>query len=291
MMIVCPTCTTTYDVSAASLGPAGRSVRCVKCRTVWHADPIEVPAFAVAETATQQTGPPADDFRQMPQSRADEVEPWPGEDGTLTDPGVRALEMDRYEKLDEQAALDDHESPSIAPDDTPHPPIVDVETLAARRAQRRSQDRKRRIRPFLTLVILLLAGVLGGILGWRADIVRLFPQTGSLFATIGLPVNLRGLDFSDLASVHEVVDGVTVLVIEGKIGNPTQQPRDVPRIRLALLNAAGAEIYAWTTVPVKSVLPAGAVQTFRTRLASPPAEGRAIAVRFLNRRDAVSGMK
>ena len=55
MKIVCPNCTTSYDVEAAALGESGRSVRCVRCRTVWFATPgeepapVEEPAFEVAD--------------------------------------------------------------------------------------------------------------------------------------------------------------------------------------------------------------------------------------------------
>ena len=37
MHIVCPNCGTSYDVEASALGPAGRTVRCVRCRETWHA--------------------------------------------------------------------------------------------------------------------------------------------------------------------------------------------------------------------------------------------------------------
>ena len=37
MNIVCPNCGTSYDVEASALGPAGRTVRCVRCRETWHA--------------------------------------------------------------------------------------------------------------------------------------------------------------------------------------------------------------------------------------------------------------
>src|ERR1700688_1983782 len=43
MLIVCPSCATHYQVEAPLLGERGRSVRCVRCRTVWLATPsIEV---------------------------------------------------------------------------------------------------------------------------------------------------------------------------------------------------------------------------------------------------------
>ena len=37
MLIVCPNCTTSYEVEGASLGPAGRSVRCKRCTHIWFA--------------------------------------------------------------------------------------------------------------------------------------------------------------------------------------------------------------------------------------------------------------
>ena len=45
MLIVCPNCATSYRIEPSSLGAAGRSVRCVRCRSVWVAhDSAEFPA-------------------------------------------------------------------------------------------------------------------------------------------------------------------------------------------------------------------------------------------------------
>ena len=54
-------------------------------------------------------------------------------------------------------------------------------------------------------------------IAWRADIVRFLPQTASLYAAIGLPVNLRGLVFTDIVTRKETQDGVPMLVVEGVI--------------------------------------------------------------------------
>src|ERR1700674_2737589 len=54
MLIVCPSCATHYQVEAPLLGEHGRSVRCVRCRTVWLATPsIE------AVSGTEEAWPPA----------------------------------------------------------------------------------------------------------------------------------------------------------------------------------------------------------------------------------------
>ena len=59
----------------------------------------------------------------------------------------------------------------------------------------------------------------------------------------------------------------------------------MPRLRLAVTGGEGRELYAWTTVAERSKLEAGETASFRARLASPPAEGAAIEVRFLARSD------
>ena len=58
---------------------------------------------------------------------------------------------------------------------------------------------------------------------WRADVVRLLPQTATFYKMVGLDVNLRGLAFKDIKVTNETVDGKPVLVIEGMIVGETQQ--------------------------------------------------------------------
>ena len=124
---------------------------------------------------------------------------------------------------------------------------------------------------------------------WRADIVRLLPQTATFYRMVGLDVNLRGLAFKDIKITHETVDGKPVLVIEGAIVGETKKPVELPRLRFSVRDAQGAEIYAWNTVLDQSQLRPGERIQFKSRLASPPAEGRNIDIRFFNRRDMAGG--
>src|SRR5690349_19250088 len=39
MLIVCPSCSTSYMIDPASLGQAGRTVRCARCRETWFERP------------------------------------------------------------------------------------------------------------------------------------------------------------------------------------------------------------------------------------------------------------
>lgn len=163
----------------------------------------------------------------------------------------------------------------------------DVETVAARRARRAARKRRSRRIPG-SLVIVMLAALAASLLGLRKDVVRYVPQMASLYNAIGLPVNLRGLAFADLKIGNEVHDGVPILVIEGVIVSLTSKPVEMPRLRFALRNPAGAELYAWTAQPPQPMLEPFDSVPFRSRLASPPADGHDIQVRFFTRRDAVA---
>ena len=67
--------------------------------------------------------------------------------------------------------------------------------------------------------------------------------------------------------------------------NVVRAPVEVPRLRFAVRNDAGHEVSAWTASPMQAILPSGNRLAFRTPLASPPADGRDVIVRILNRRD------
>jgi CheY-like chemotaxis protein len=54
-------------------------------------------------------------------------------------------------------------------------------------------------------------------------------------------------------------------------------------VEAACDGAEGREIYAWTSDVSRSTLGKGESTTFRTRLVSPPAEGRDVVVRFADR--------
>jgi hypothetical protein len=193
------------------------------------------------------------------------------------------------------------ESPPLVPaadgDGVPTPAEMDngppdVESVAARRARTAARKRKDRWRKVpLAVAIVLLIAISGGLLGWRKTVVSYVPQLASFYSAIGMPVNLRGLAFTDLKIGNEIHDGVPVLVVEGLIVSMTSTPVEIPRIRFALRNASGAEVYSWTAQPPQPTLGAFETVPFRSRLASPPAEGHDIQVRFFTRRDAVAGVR
>ena len=70
----------------------------------------------------------------------------------------------------------------------------------------------------------MLFAVNVALIGARNEVVRYLPQTASLFAAIGLPVNLRNLQIRERAgSRKETQDGVSILIVEGTIVSTAKQ--------------------------------------------------------------------
>ncbi len=310
MLIVCPNCATSYDVDVASLRPNGRRVRCVRCKEVWqpelsHADklmaaaealaPVRRTVEAMAEADAAEAGvdaataplPPAPHVRTQAEAWFDgpEDDPSFGKDpfAGVDSPPIAPTDVD----------LDSPPPANAEPDQTvPAKAHEDIETVAARRyPERRILDWLRWPLSAMQSVILVLVLLDCIVIGWRTDFVRLMPQTASFYARLGLPVNLRGLAFENLSTATEQHEGVPILVVEGEIVNQTHKIIDVPRLRFAVRNPARQEIYSWTAVLPRTLLPPGDAVSFRTRLASPPPDAHDVLVRFLNRNDIYSGSR
>jgi predicted Zn finger-like uncharacterized protein len=283
MLIVCPKCDTTYRVHREALGPDGRQVRCARCMTMWRASADDAAPMAAASAPSQDTAETAQGV------------PSPADSSTLAPAPPAAAPVVIAEAPSLIPTIEEEESWASHADSAIIEPLgEDIETLAARR-ERRPQARKTwRVRwrpPRLPTVVVTLAACVAALIIARTTVVQIFPQTASLFAAMHLPVNLRGLDFTDVKSSEEFDQGVPVLVVDGKIVNLTNRIMDVPRLRIAVRNAAGHEVYAWTAVAQSPILGPRDSLPFRTRLASPPSDARDVVVRFFTKRDRMAGFQ
>ena len=327
MLIVCPSCATSYMIDPASVGPGGRTVRCARCRTTWFAggpkSAPEVTAFVngvIREAETQSAGtsssgsashsadtapdnmpPAAEDFAGEPSEPLPEpptIAPKPEPAPPVEQAPHHTDLVPRDPVAPEPVAIAD--SPSLVPPiehatipaaahaDNDHD---EIETFAARRQRLKARRLQARKSTRWTALILVLFAFNVALVGARHEVVRYLPQTASLFAAIGLPVNLRNLKFENVRISKEGQDGVSILIIEGSIVSTASKPTEVPRLRFAARNATGQEVYTWTALPSRSILDAGERLDFSSRLPSPPAEASDIMVRFFNSQDAVAGKK
>lgn len=308
MLIVCPNCATSYMIDPTSVGPAGRMVRCARCKSTWFAGAAKtgVDAFVdgvIAEAEAEQHGgpppqqqpaePAADDFGD----RTPPHEPQPPPAYAADD--FAAPSHDREPEPEPMVAVTDAPSlvppiehaPFVAHEPTPAVADEEIETFAARRKRLQSKRKATRKSSRWAAVALLLFALNVAVVGARNEVVRFLPQTASLFAAIGLPVNLRHLTFENVRITRDVQDGITVLMVEGMIASTSSKPVEVPRLRFAARSAAGQEIYTWTAKPERSLLGPGEKMKFSSRLAAPPADANDVLVRFFTANDAMAGAK
>ena len=250
MLIVCPSCASEYMIDPGRLGAEGRTVRCASCKTTWFATPEpEEPADA------------------SPDAKAPEPAPEVEATGAWDEPFLEGEDADQPTGDAEvwmQAA---------------HP--------ADRDSTRPSLGFAPRIRQFAAGPLLILTGIiLAGSAFWgRTHIVRTVPATAALYASIGLPVNLRGLEFRAVRSELVSAGADTVLVVEGEIANISGRDAPVPPIEIGVRGAEGQMLYTWTNEPPRPTLATSDTAHFRARLAAPPVEGRQVLVRFAAGRD------
>ena len=285
MHIICPHCTTSYAINLATLGAAGRTVRCSRCKEVWLARPEDAIELAAPVPAMTAAG------------NQDAAAEW---DALAREDSGQEQETPVVDSPSISGDWPDESSPSAGEGDWPSMARHDAPDAGIARPPRLSRLQKllgplARLRmPETSSVSLSTACAAMGALVlalviWRVDVVRLLPQTAAFYKMAGLEVNLRGLMFKDVKISSETVEGKPVLVIEGIIVGEAKKPVELPRLRFSVRDAQGAEIYAWNAVLEQPILRPGEKAWFKSRLASPPPEGRNIDVRFFNKRDLAGG--
>jgi predicted Zn finger-like uncharacterized protein len=276
MLLICPSCETSFRVKPDALGPAGRTVRCARCHTSWFAAPegmerepamAETPAIEAASKSLPAI--PSNDPVNHPVNH-----PVSWREPLAESEPAPPLVPDGFHPM----------TPALPED------IVEAESKPARRALPPRPAPRKASRKGLGIAAFAAAGALVvAAIAARATIVRAIPDLAGLYAAAGLPVNLRGLEFRDVRTTSETQDGIAVLVIEGEVANVAKHAVEVPRVRLAVLGTGGQELYSWTALLPRSTLSEDEKVSFRSRLASPPPEGREVLVRFLTRSDLTNG--
>ena len=245
MLIVCPTCASAYRIDIDRVGMEGRSVRCAACRETWFITPAEILAAQAAELGA-----------------ADESKPDPVADAAWLDAAAAV----RGASQDDRAA---------------DPPVP---LVTKRRGPSRSTKKKRAVpglSPALALGLAALAALPLACLA-RASVVRAFPQTAALYARIGLPVNLRGIEIRDIVAFSTPAeDGrPSELVVEGDLLGVGRSDMPVGALAVEIRDASGHALTTFPVPPPRAVLGAGETARFRARLANPPALGRGVELSF-----------
>ncbi|MDB5647392.1 zinc-ribbon domain-containing protein [Methylobacterium sp.] len=254
MLIVCPSCASEYQIDLDRVGSEGRSVRCAACRETWFISPDDVSAALEAEMtaammAASEVGPDAAESRASAQA-----------------------DLDAWE-----AALEAEPEPSpAAVEAPPQSPRVRGKPKPVKAKGRASALAS----PGTALALALVAGLGFAVLA-RASVVRMMPQSAGLYARIGLPVNLRGLDLRDVVAFQTPGEGAQgQLVVEGDLVGVAQAGAQVPPMEVEVRDGRDQPLYRWQIAPPRPSLEKGEIARFRASLSAPPAQGRSVRVHF-----------
>ena len=113
----------------------------------------------------------------------------------------------------------------------------------------------------------------------RERVVSAMPQSATLFAALGLPVNLDRLEIGPVKATLRLENDLRTLLVESEISNPRRTAHNLPQLRVSIRDASGATLYSWTTsAGAKSIAPGGRMPV-RARLTAPPS-GQDVVVEF-----------
>ncbi|MDP2763476.1 MAG: zinc-ribbon domain-containing protein, partial [Brevundimonas sp.] len=196
---------------------------------------------------------------------------------TLDEP----LELSQSSTPGEPISFSHGEAPGSEPESLAETPAPELP-----RAFRARAEQQRRLRRAAAHGV-VWAGIASGFAAllasawlFRVEVVELAPRAAAAYAAVGLTVNPTGLDFEAVSAKPLPSDPGKVLV-SGALRNVRDDERIAPPVRVALLDAQGAEIgHAVVRIDAAPVLP-GKVQGFAAVIPDPGARGQGIGVAFV----------
>ena len=263
MQIVCPNCASRYEIAEAKIGTGGRKVRCASFQTTWLIEPPQAIEARPAEEVLQSDLDAAiPDLPSPPSAEQTAAE--------LEEELRRAAEID--------AGISAIASERAEP---PQPDAAQSRPAKRKRSWAAPRNPAARLSSAATGIFVAVGLVALGLGLWQRErVVRVVPQFAGLYATIGLPVNVRGLAFSAVESELVQDQQGRFLVVSGDVTNIAKGTTKVPPITVMVQSEDGTVLYTWTTEPPRPSLEPAELMHFRARLASPPNDGRSVQLRF-----------
>lgn len=250
MILECPNCETCYEIPM-ELPPEGRKVRCVSCEHVWTATSAILPDFDEDEVIYRDSEPEDD----------------------ISDAAMEAAFSSAVEET--KHAPDEPASSEAESGERESPPIV------IGKARKRRRPMAAKVAAGWAGLAMILAGVASVAYFQRVNVVRVLPGAAAAYARIGLPVNVRGIEFEKVKYSWETSAGRPVLEVYGDIVNVTSKPLRVPTVVFGLRTKEKVEVYQWAADVRSDLLPAGERTAFSAQIPTPPKSIRDVQVRFV----------
>jgi len=270
MIITCPHCQTRYQVTYEAIGAAGRKVQCANCHRDWQEQAAEPASHQVDDAVFDSLAEDGLDEAMASEERAvavevaehlaDEERRKQGE--AVAAPAVHAEQLRRRERA----------------------------FLRRRKSLTRGLPMARMRRLMRVLVLGALALILVGAYFGRIGIVTRFPALAGIYEAVGLPVNVIGLDFTEVETVRSLREGREYLTVKATIAGLATRARPVPPVLVTLTDAAGQSLYQWSvTAPVRTLIVGESVD-IETQLAMPPAGAKSVRLTFGERAETTSAV-
>jgi predicted Zn finger-like uncharacterized protein len=272
MIISCPHCQTKYQVAYEAIGSAGRKVKCAHCSQAWSQVPIVETPSVVEEIKLTDL---AEDLLDEAMAEAAR---------TRSRRNTTAL----VEAIAEPVAP---EMPDLPVGETtedltmPPPNAAELKQRQAEFSRRQNALSSRlplaRLRRGARLgSVLLLSAVLATGYFARVQLVERYPELAGIYSSIGLGVNVVGLEFTKLQTLRSLSQGKDVLTVSAQIVGVARKPVPVPPVVVSLLDGDGRAVYEWSVNPRVPDLMVGETATFDTRLTLPPANALRVRLSF-----------
>jgi predicted Zn finger-like uncharacterized protein len=280
MIVTCPSCDTRFSVPQSALGPRGRTLRCARCGHKWHQD-AENHAEDLPE-APLANQPLAGRDTLAEHLTSDEPSAHPDfAFGNPGDHGFDAIPTDNPDEEAGEAANGGDEDPFAKISELmmarPPEPIPDVFASPSRPAARR----KGAAGLWLLVVVLLLASAGAGLYFFQDRILDRWPEAARYYEQVGLRNEVvgAGLAFRNYNSERLVQNDTEVLIVRGVIANTSDQPHEIPLLRLALYNNQKL-LQEKIISPPQTMLEARGTVGFRITLDQPDADASRFEVTF-----------
>ena len=208
MILTCPECATSYFVDDARIRPQGRRVKCTSCRHRWTAR-LDGQEIDPLDDLMVEPAPPPEIFPEpAPDPLPPEVDP--EDDLVVEGPDPAALRRQAYRAESKSSAKS--EGRSVA--------VLWAGTAAA------------------------VAALVAGVVVFRSEVVRLWPQSSAAFAGVGLDVAGAGLVIEGVKGRAVMVDGQPALEVTGELRNARDAAAVAPPLRVSLLDRRGKPVAA-----------------------------------------------